>query len=267
MVHFVGLFLAIIVGITLGLVGSGGSILTVPILVSVYGIAPEMAFVYSLFIVGSTATVGTLKSVSEKLIDYRVAFSFGVTSILSVYLTRVFLVPSLPNILFEFGAYRLTKDVYLLLLFAILMLMASITMIRRNNYLVDKNLGWLESNKRLIFILSGLGVGLITGLVGAGGGFLIIPILFLIGRLPMNKAVGTSLMIISMNSLIGFSSNFQLNLKIDWSFLLVFSAFTISGIFLGNYLSRFIDGQKLKRIFGWFVMMLGIYIIISSLIN
>jgi uncharacterized membrane protein YfcA len=147
------------------------------------------------------------------------------------------------------------------------MLMASITMIRRKNYLVDKNLGWLESNKRLIFILSGIGVGMITGLVGAGGGFLIIPIFFLIGRLPMSKAVGTSLMVISMNSLIGFLSNFQLELKIDWTFLLVFTAFTISGIFLGNLLSRFIGGQKLKRIFGWFVMILGLYIIISSFIH
>jgi uncharacterized membrane protein YfcA len=267
MLHFVGLFLATIVGITLGLVGSGGSILTVPILVSVYGIEPEMAFVYSLFIVGSTATIGSIRAFSEKQIDFYIAFSFGVTSIISVYLTRVFLVPSLPKVLFEIGSFKLSKDIYLLLLFAILMLMASITMIRRNNYLVDKNLGWLESNKRMIFILSGAGIGMITGLVGAGGGFLIIPILFLIGRLPMNKAVGTSLLIISMNSLVGFASNFQLNLKIDWYFLLVFSFFTIFGIFLGNFLSHFIDSQKLKRIFGLFVMVLGLYIIISSLIH
>ena len=266
MLDFIWFLLAILVGITLGLVGSGGSILTVPILVSVFGIAPEMAFVYSLFIVGSTAVFGSVKAFYEKLIDFRIAFSFGATSILTVYLTRVFIVPSLPETLFEIGQFKMSKDIYLLLLFAVLMLMASITMIRRKNYLVEQNKGWLEANKRIIFVLSGLGVGMITGLVGAGGGFFIIPILFLIGRLPMNKAVGTSLMIISMNSAIGFASNFQFQLKIDWTFLLSFTTFTVLGIFFGNYLSRYIDGQKLKRIFGFFVMLLGLYIIISSLI-
>ena len=174
--------------------------------------------------------------------------------------------PSLPEVLFNLGDFQLNKDSYLLLLFAILMLMASFTMIRKKNYLVDKNQQWIETNKRLIFIFSGLVVGMITGLVGAGGGFLIIPILFLIGRLPMNKAVGTSLMIISMNSIVGFVSNFQHKMTIDWIFLISFSLFTVLGILLGTYLSRFIDGQKLKRIFGWFVMLLGLYIIISSLI-
>jgi uncharacterized membrane protein YfcA len=139
-------------------------------------------------------------------------------------------------------------------------------MIRRNNYLIDRNQNWLEQNKRIVFIVSGSGVGMITGLVGAGGGFLIIPILFLIGRLPINKAVGTSLMIISMNSTIGFMSNFQFKMEINWIFLLSFSAFTVLGIFIGTFLTRFIEGEKLKRIFGWFVMLLGLYIIISSLI-
>ncbi len=263
---YLGFFLAILVGLTLGLGGSGGSRLTVPSLVSVVGLVPETAFVYSLFIVGSTAIFGSIKAFIEKQIDFRIAFSFGATSILSVYLTRVFLVPSLPEVLFKVGSFEMNKDNYLLLLFAILMLMASITMIRRTNYLVDKNQHWLETNKRFVFILSGFVVGMITGLVGAGGGFLIIPILFLIGRLPMNKAVGTSLLIISMNSIIGFLSNFQLKMHVNWMFLFSFSAFTIFGIFIGTYLSRFIDGQKLKRIFGWFVMLLGLYIIISRLI-
>ncbi len=266
MTIYLGFFLAIFVGVTLGLVGSGGSILTVPILVSVFKIKPEMAFVYSLFIVGTTAIFGTIQAFNKKNIDLRIAFSFGFTSILAVYLTRVLIVPSLPDVLFQLGNFQMTKDIYLLLLFAILMLMASVTMIRKTNYLVDNNLKWLESNKRLVFIFSGLLVGVITGLVGAGGGFLIIPILFLIGRLPMSKAVGTSLMIISMNSIVGFVSNFHHNLNIDWIFLISFSVFTVLGILIGTYLSKYIDGQKLKRIFGLFVMLLGLYIIISSLI-
>lgn len=262
---YLGFFLAILVGVTLGLVGSGGSILTVPILVSVFNIKPEVAFVYSLFIVGTTAIFGSVRAYNQKDIDLRIAFSFGVTSILAVYLTRVFIVPSMPNVLFTMGDFEMNKDNYLLLLFAILMLIASVTMIRRTNYLVDKNQKWIEENKRLIFIFSGIVVGTITGLVGAGGGFLIVPILFLIGRLPMNKAVGTSLMIISLNSIVGFVSNFHHKMNIDWIFLLSFSVFTVIGILVGTYLNRFIDGQKLKRLFGWFVMLLGIYIIISSL--
>ena len=266
MLFYLGFFFAILVGLTLGIVGSGGSILTVPILVKVFGINSELSIVYSLFIVGSTALFGSIKAFIKKQIDLRIASSFGTTSVISVYLTRVFIVPSLPKILFKVGTFEMNKDNYLLLLFAILMLFASITMIRRNNYLVDRNKIWLEENKRLVFIVSGLGVGMITGLVGAGGGFLIIPILFLVGRLPMDKAIGTSLMIISMNSIIGFVSNFKIQMKIDWIFLLSFSVFTIFGIFIGTYLSRFIDGQKLKRIFGLFVMVLGLYIIISNLI-
>ena len=265
MTIYLGFFLAILVGVTLGLVGSGGSILTVPILVSVFNIKPEVAFVYSLFIVGTTAIFGSVRAYNQKNIDLRIAFSFGVTSILAVYLTRVFIVPSLPNVLFTMGNFQVNKDSYLLLLFAILMLMASFTMIRKKNYLVDNNQQWIETNKRLIFIFSGIIVGIITGLVGAGGGFLIVPILFLIGRLPMNKAVGTSLLIISLNSMVGFVSNFHHKMNIDWVFLLSFSVFTVLGILIGTYLNRFIDGQKLKRIFGCFVMLLGIYIIISSL--
>jgi uncharacterized membrane protein YfcA len=267
MTIYLGFFLAILVGVTLGLVGSGGSILTVPILVSVFNIKPEVAFVYSLFIVGTTAIFGSVRAYNQKNIDLRIAFSFGVISIFAVYLTRLFVVPSLPNVLFTMGDFQVNKDSYLLLLFAILMLMASFTMIRKKNYLVDNNQQWIEKNKRLIFIFSGIIVGVITGLVGAGGGFLIVPILYLIGRLPMNKAVGTSLLIISLNSMVGFVSNFHHKMNIDWVFLLSFSVFTVLGILIGTYLNGFIDGQKLKRIFGWFVMLLGVYIIISSLIH
>lgn len=266
MLIYLGFFLAILVGVTLGIVGSGGSILTVPILVSIFGLTPEIAFVYSLFIVGITAIFGSVKAFTEKKINFRIAFSFGITSILSVYFTRVFIVPRLPDVLFDFGEFELKKDNYLLLLFAILMLLASITMIRRTNYFIEQNSNWMETNKRLLFIITGVLVGIITGLVGAGGGFLIIPILVLIGRLPINKAVGTSLLIISMNSIIGFVSNFQLQMKINWNLLFSITLFTIIGIFVGTYFSRFINGEKLKRYFGWFVMLIGFYTIISSLI-
>ncbi len=267
MILIIGFFLALLVGVTLGLVGSGGSILTVPILITVFGISPQTSFVYSLFIVGVTAVFGAIRGIKEKNVEFRIALSFGVTSIITVYLTRIFVVPYLPQILFEFKNYKLTKDIYLLLLFAILMLMASISMIRTKNTLVDKHENWLINNKRIIFVFAGICVGIITGLVGAGGGFLIVPVLFLIGKLPMNRAVATSLIIISMNSIVGFLSNFQLKMTIDWQLLLTFTAFTISGIILGIFLAKKINGPKLKKGFGWFVLVLGIYIIISSLFH
>ena len=261
----IGLFLAFLVGITLGVVGSGGSILTVPILITVFGILPETAFLYSLFIVGSTALFGTIKGITEKNIDFKTGIGFGLTSIFTVYLTRIYLVTNLPDVLFRVGGFELTKDLYLLLLFAILMVFASVSMIKNTNTLIEKNEVFLQKNKQLIFLIAGLLVGCITGLVGAGGGFLIIPVLFLIGKLPMRRAVGTSLLIITLNSLVGFASNFQVGLHIDWRFLLTFTCFTILGVLFGIYLGKKINGQRLKRSFGWFVLVLGIYIIISSL--
>lgn len=263
----IGLFFAFLVGVTLGVVGSGGSILTVPILITVFGILPQSAFLYSLFIVGITAMIGTIRGISEKNIDFKTGISFGLTSIITVYFTRIYLVTNLPNVLFKVGNFELTKDLYLLLLFAFLMVFASVLMIKKTNTLIEKNEFYFQRNKRLIFIISGLLVGCITGLVGAGGGFLIIPVLFLIGKLPMRRAVGTSLLIITLNSLVGFASNFQLGISIDWQFLITFTAFTIVGVLFGIYLGKKINGQRLKRAFGWFVLVLGIYIIISSLFS
>lgn len=267
MILIIGFFLALLVGVTLGLVGSGGSILTVPILITFFGITPQTSFIYSLFIVGVTAVFGTIRGIIEKNVEFRIALSFGITSIITVYLTRILIVPYLPQVLIEFQNYKLTKDIYLLLLFAVIMLMASISMIRTNNTLVEKYEIWLLKNKKVIFVFAGICVGIITGLVGAGGGFLIVPVLFLIGKLPMNRSVSTSLMIISMNSIVGFLSNFQIGLNVEWKFLITFTSFTVSGIIAGIYLSKKINGQKLKKGFGWFVLVLGIFIIISSLFH
>lgn len=261
----IGLFLAFLVGVTLGVVGSGGSILTVPILITVFGILPQSAFLYSLFIVGVTALFGTIRGIAEKNIDFKTGISFGLTSIITVYLTRIYLVTNLPEVLFHIGGFELTKDLYLLLLFAILMLFASVSMIKKTNTLIEKNEIYFHRNKQVIFIFSGLIVGCITGLVGAGGGFLIIPVLFLIGKLSMGRAVGTSLFIITLNSFVGFLSNFQVGTSIDWQFLITFTSFTIIGVLFGIYLGKKINGSRLKRSFGWFVLVLGIYIIISSL--
>jgi uncharacterized protein len=256
--------LAIIVGISLGLIGSGGSILTVPLLVYVLGVNPVLATAYSLFIVGSTALVGGGQSAMQKRVDFKTVFIFGIPSIAAVYATRLWLVPFIPNEIFSIGSLVVTKAIALMLLFAVVMILASVSMIRPGKYKEPDENAPRVYNYPMI-LLEGTVVGLLTGLVGAGGGFLIIPALVLLARMPMKLAVGTSLFIIAAKSLIGFVGDLQGSEVIDWKLLGIFTAFSVAGIFIGILLSKKISGEKLKKSFGWFVLTIGIYIIVKEL--
>lgn len=268
MLVLLGFIAALIIGISLGLIGGGGSILTVPVLVYIFHISPVMATAYSLFIVGASSLVGALQYAKKQLVDFKTALFFGLPSIIAVYLTRRLLVPAIPDQLFTVNSYNLTKDAFLMLLFAVLMLVASIGMIRKKQAQSDKKdenqkrAGWITP---FVVLLEGIVVGTLTGLVGAGGGFLIIPALVLFARLPMKTAIGTSLVIISAKSLIGFLGDLS-NAVIDWSFLLFFTALAITGIFIGSFLSSKVDGAKLKTGFGWFVLVMGAAILLAELI-
>jgi uncharacterized membrane protein YfcA len=260
----VGLVLAVMVGISLGLIGSGGSILTVPILVYVMGVNPVLATAYSLFIVGSTALVGGVQSAIQKRVDFKTVLIFGLPSIAAVYATRMWLVPFIPHELFSVGSLVITKSIALMLLFAVVMIFASVSMIRpgKNN---ETNDNIPMSYNYPMILLEGSVVGLLTGLVGAGGGFLIIPALVILAKMPMKLAVGTSLFIIAAKSLIGFIGDLQGSQVIDWKLLGSFTAFAIAGIFIGILLSKKIPGDKLKKAFGWFVLVMGIYIIVKEI--
>jgi uncharacterized membrane protein YfcA len=260
--QIIGYILAIIVGISLGLIGSGGSILTVPILVYIMAVNPVLATAYSLFIVGSTALVGGIKSALLKKVDFKTVLIFGIPSILAVYLTRAYLVPMIPDSLLTFGDFELTKSIALMLLFAIVMIMASISMIKPSKNKLEEDIP-MQYNYPMI-LLEGTLVGVLTGLVGAGGGFLIIPALVILAKMPMKLAVGTSLFIIAAKSLIGFIGDVQTTPELDWSLLLIFTAFSVLGIFIGIALSKKIDGSKLKTAFGWFVLIMGVYIILKE---
>ncbi len=253
---------ALIIGLVLGLIGGGGSILTVPILVYALSLNPVIATAYSLFVVGSTSLVGAIKNMSKGLVDYKTAIIFALPAFIAVYLTRAFLIPAIPEKLLEINNFTLTKNLAIMLFFAVIMLLASISMIRNKKGENDKD-GPVSYNYPLI-VVEGIVVGAITGIVGAGGGFLIIPALVLLAKLPMKKAVATSLLIIAIKSLTGFLGDVQ-NLDIDWPFLLIFSGLSIIGIFIGIWLNKFIDGKKLKKAFGWFVLLMGIYIIYKEL--
>lgn len=258
--HIIGYIGALVVGFVLGLIGGGGSILTVPILVYLMGFNPVIATAYSLFIVGSSSLVGTIQKHRKHLVDFKTGLIFSFPSFLAVYLTRRYLVPNLPETFIHFGDFILTKEVAIMLFFAIIMLLSSISMIRNKKEIDTTG----STQPYPITFIQGLVIGTVTGLIGAGGGFLYVPALVLWANLPMKKAVGTSLVIITINSLIGFTGDIQ-NIDIQWTFLLIFSALTIVGIVLGGYASKNVSGKQLKKGFGYFTLFMACYIIYMEL--
>lgn len=259
--HIIGYTLAVVVGITLGLIGSGGSILSVPILVYIMGIEPIIATAYSLFVVGTTALFGGIQKAKEKLVDFKKVVLFGIPTVLAVFITRKIIVPSIPDIVYSSNSFTLKKSVLIMIVFAIVMIMASIRMIRP---LKEK----ISTNDKLNYfriLLQGLFIGLVAGFVGAGGGFLIIPALLFLAKTPMKMAVGTSLFIVSAQSLLGFIGDLRPEQIINWKLILIFTSCSIVGVFIGNYLSKKFSGEKLKTGFGWFVLVMGIYIICKEL--
>lgn len=257
-----GYIASIFIGVSLGLVGSGGSILTVPVLVYLFSLDTALATVYSLFIVGSTSVVGSFSYFKKGWVHIPTAIVFGIPSITAIFLTREYILPAVPEHIFTAGHYTLRKNMLLMLLFALLMMTASYSMIKQNSSVSSKALQKKRSDAIQI-ILRGTFIGLVTGLVGAGGGFLIIPALVNMLKLPIKTAVGTSLLIIAVNSLLGFMFSLP-HLSVQWDFLLSIAAIAIIGILIGTYLATKINGGKLKPAFGWFVLAMGVYIILKE---
>ncbi|MFM8255265.1 MAG: sulfite exporter TauE/SafE family protein [Bacteroidota bacterium] len=258
----VGAIASLLIGLTLGLIGGGGSILTVPVLVYLFNVDPLQATAYSLFIVGATSAIGAFPKYKEGQVNLKTALIFGAPSIIAVYATRKWVVPAIPTQIGQWGEFVLTKNVLLMLLFALLMVAASFSMIS-----TQKSLGVAEKKSQFfnypLILIEGAVVGLLTGLVGAGGGFLIIPALVILTGLPMKQAVGTSLLIIAAKSLIGFTGDVT-EQAIDWVLLGFVTVMAVVGIIVGNQLSKKIDGNKLKKGFGWFVLVMGLYILIKE---
>ena len=220
-----------------------------------------MASAYSLFIVGATSFVGAIPKYREHLINLRTGFLFGLPSIIAIFCTRKWIVPAIPTIVFETAGLTLTKRELLLGLFAVLMVLASVSLIRKKKEITSES----QRFRTFLVIIQGALIGFLTGLVGAGGGFLIIPALVLLTGLPFKTAVGTSLFIIAINSLVGFFGDL-LNYEIDWRFLLSITSLAIVGILAGNFLSRRILALYLRKAFGWVTLAMGCWILLREFI-
>tara|TARA_R110002124_G_scaffold200238_1_gene367027 strand:- start:174 stop:959 length:786 start_codon:yes stop_codon:yes gene_type:complete len=254
--EYFGYLASIIIGLSLGLIGGGGSILAVPILVYLFRISPEQSTTYSLFIVGFTSMIGSISHYKLGNLKMKSAVIFAVPSIVSLLFIRKLILPLIPSTITSISGIDVTKDLLIMIIFAMLMVATSFSMIKKSKIVVETP----EINFIMLAVI-GLLVGVIIGFLGAGGGFLIIPALLFFGNLPMKQAVGTSLFIIFINSMLGFAGDLIGGVQVDFKFLGIISLMAIIGLLIGTTLSKKIDGSKLKPAFGWFVLMMGIYII------
>lgn len=262
--EILGYLASILMGLSLGMIGGGGSILTVPILVYLFGIDPIIATTYSLAIVGSTAFIGGLSYLKNKNVDLKIGFIFAIPSFIGVYLTRAYLLPQIPNTIFQINNYSVTKSLLIMMLFALLMVAASFSMIKSKTEAQQKT-KLSSRQKYTLIVFEGLIIGGLTGLVGAGGGFLIIPALVVLVGMPMKIAIGTSLFIISAKSLVGLIGDLQQQTQLNWIFLAILTSIAIAGLILGLKLSKKISENKLKKIFGYFVLIVGIIILFDQI--
>lgn len=271
----VGYLCAVLIGFSLGLIGGGGSVLTVPVLVYLFHIDVVLSTAYSLFVVGVAAAIGSVSYMRNSSVCYRTALVFGLPAIFSVFITRKFIMPAIPDPIFSWGSLVLSKNTGIMLLFAVLMIFAAVSMIRGGTRkLASQAEAEQQSCNRVqeggsgfrygLILLEGFTVGGLTGLVGAGGGFMIVPALVVLAHIPMKLAIGTSLLIISAKSLLGFMGDID-NQGIEWHFLTIFTALAIAGIYLGTWLSKRVSAQALRKTFGYFIVLMGIYVLYQEL--
>jgi len=256
----IGYIAALIIGISLGMFGGGGSILTMPVLVYLFRITPTLSIAYSFFIVGFTSLVGAFSYSIKGLVNFKVATSFGLSSVATVFLLRKFVLSIIPEVFFRIGSFDVTHSLFVMVAFSALMMAASLSMIK--GYRLSPHVRKRHSPGRVV--VYGIGIGLITGFLGAGGGFLIIPALVLLMDVPLKHAIGTSLFIIALNSIVGFLADLGQH-HFRWDVILIITAIATAGSFIGGLLSSKINAQKLKEAFGWFILLVGVFIMITEI--
>ena len=257
--EIIGYLASTFIGISLGLIGGGGSILTVPVLVYLFGVEPVIATAYSLFVVGVSSAIGVFQKWNKKQVNLRVALIFGIPSIIIVFIIRKVLIPRIPDVIYASQNLTIHKGPLTLILFSLLMIGAAIAMLRPR---VSKSLQGIPSN--YMFIIQGVLVGIVSGFLGAGGGFIIIPSLIFFASLEVKEAIGTSLLIIAANSLIGFTGDLS-HSSIEWPILLPVTGLAVAGIFIGSLIANKASAEGLRKAFGRFVLAMGLFILIKEL--
>lgn len=264
MLHLFGYLGVIISGILLGLLGGGGAIIIVPIMVYLFGIAPVTATGFTFFVIAFTSLVGFYRYYRQNLVSIPTALIFGLPSVVTVFISRRLILPALPDDLFQAGNFHFTKDMGIMVLFASLMLATSVNILFAKR---PADIKATDEKKYGRLIVRGLLVGLITGFVGGGGGFLIVSALVLLLGMSVKSAVGTSMIIISVNSIIGFIGHISLGGDIDWKFISVFTVLAIGGIIIGNLISGLFPESMLRKVFGWFLVVMAAYILMQEIIE
>lgn len=257
--EYIGYIATLLMGLSLGLIGGGGSILTLPILVYFFKFDGVTAATTSLFIVGSTAAVGTILNTLKKNVEFKTGLIFAIPSFMGVYVTRKLILPIIPDILSLPLNIQLSKSTFTLLFFAVLMIFASLAMQKPKTEPTQVQI----ENKKISLIIKGFFVGCVTGLVGAGGGFLIIPALVLLLNLPMKKAVGTSLAIITANSLLAFIFSKETQ-NLNWTLMLTLLGISVVGLLIGQILAPKFSEKKLKQIFSYLVLLIAIILLVDQ---
>lgn len=262
--EILGYLVAVLIGISLGLIGSGGSILTVPVLVYLFNVEPVLATTYSLCIVGLSSIAGVISKMRQKLLVTKVILVFGIPSMFGVIFSRKFILPAIPNVFHLWHGFLMSKNNFVMLFFAALMLAAALSIILGKKNTSEQ--ADVAPHLGVLLGVVGFTEGMVTGIVGAGGGFLIIPALVLLAKLPMKNAIASSLFIITIKSLIGFAGDLT-HTTIDFNLLITIVLLATGGILIGNYLNNSLDGTKLKKGFGWFVLVMAIIIIFEQVMT
>lgn len=256
-----GYILTFLIGVVINLLGGGGSILSIPVLVYVVGVEPHLATSYSLFLVGVSSVIASIDNIRKRSILYKQALIFAFPAFVVTFFMRKYVIGQLPEVIFTLNDWQLTKDTAIMLFFAIVMLLTSITSIRGRK---DPGNDIPTSYNYPMIFIQGIFVGFITGFVGAGGGFLIIPAMVFLARIPMRNAIATSLLVIAINASFGFLGDLG-TVPIDWKFLLLFVSFAILGVLAANPFKQKISNQSLRKAFGYLVLILAIIVIYSEL--
>jgi len=264
--EILGYIIALFIGISLGLTGSGGSILMLPVLVYFFGLEMIQATTYSLFIVGITSISGVRKYIKDKSINIMASLVFGIPSLLLVVITRRYITPEIPELIPLSSTIVMSRHFVMMTLFALLMILASLKFIRRQeNTQNSEDANIYTQNSILKLGIAGTIVGFLTGLLGIGGGFLIVPALVTFIRLDMKKAIGTSLLLIAVNSLMGLLSEKNFN-TMDWKLLTIITLISITGMIIGSRLVKKVNTMQLKMVFGWFILSIGVIIMLKEII-